>query len=117
MLEVFTCREVMDLFIFIYMFLLNVYEYEKRKYKWIDVLAMFLLCVCAGTVAYCAISGVEIKQLAYGNAGHVLFLVVFFVEFAVYWIISWRNVKLSRLEAKLRREQDMRKLEEIEKNV
>lgn len=32
-------------------------------------------------------------------------------------VFTWRNVKLSRLEAKLRREQDMRKLEEIEKNV
>lgn len=117
MLEVFTYREVLDLFIFIYMFLLDVYEYEKRKYKWVDVLAIFLLFICAGTIVYCAIKGVEMKQLAYNNVGHDLFLVVFFVEFVAYWVISWRNVKLSRLEAKLSCEQDIRKLEEIEKNV
>lgn len=117
MLEMFTYREVLDLLIFAYMFVLDVYEYEKRKYKWMDAIAMVLLCICAGTVTYCAIAGVQMKQFAYGNTSHTLFLVVFFIEFVVYWGISWRNVKLSRLEAKLKREQDTRKLEELENNV
>lgn len=117
MLEIFSYREIIDLLVFAYMFLLIVYEYENRRYKWIDVIAMVLLCFCAGCIAYCAVFNVQIKQLTNGSMNHILFLVVFAIEFVLYWGISWKNVKQSRREAKIKREQNLKKLEDIEKNV